>query len=117
MDPPRTAPGSSGSMFGLMEGPILEGTGDPEKKKQHFILDEIDQHLEDLHVERGHSLAQGLYFTIMFLCCVIGATMIVIGLSLTVIFQQLPNNFVLVGIGAGMCHFKYHTISTTVVYM
>ena len=25
MDPPRTEPGSSESMFGLMEGPILEG--------------------------------------------------------------------------------------------
>ncbi len=89
---------SSGG-FALMEGPILEGTGDPETKKQHFILDEIDEHLTDLKIEQGHSIRQGCFGTIAFLCVIAGTVMIIVGLSLTAMFQQFPKNMVLFGIG------------------
>ena len=91
---------SSGG-FALMEGPILEGTGDPEAKKQHFILDEIEEHLEDLKIEQKHSISQGCLGTITFLCVLAGTVMIIVGLSLTEMFQQFPKNMILFGVGCG----------------
>ena len=55
-------PGTAGDTYGLMEGPL---TSDPREKKKHFILDEIDTHLDHLEQEEKHSLWQNFWFFVM----------------------------------------------------
>ena len=82
--------------YGLMEGTL---TSDPKEKKKHFILEEIDMHLEHLKEEERHSLCNGFWFFAMIFTVLAGVMCILIGLSQTVIFQQYPRNWELFGAG------------------
>jgi hypothetical protein len=83
-----------------MEGPL---TSNPKEKKKHFILEEIDMHLEHLKEEERHSLCNGFWFFAMIFTVLAGVMCILIGLSQTVIFQQYPRNWELFGAGCGCC--------------
>jgi hypothetical protein len=85
--------------YGLMEGPM---TTDPNERKKHFILEEIDQHLLDLKQEERHSLWQGFWFFVMLCCVVAGVVLIIYGLALTVLFQQYDQDPIIYGTGIGL---------------
>lgn len=87
----------------LMSAPMFDASLSRKEKEKRFVIANVEKNLADLVFYTNYQAYKAYLFMVALLCGIIGSVLIMMGISYSVFFMEMPFDPVKIGIGSLLC--------------